>query len=218
MLANCASRFAGSDTTAISFRAIFYYLMKNPDTLKKVHEEIDAACTAGALSAPIKYSETTTKLPYTCAAIKEAMRMYPSVGLSMPRHAPEEGIVLAGVLIPGGYRIGMNPAVVHYNKDVFGQDAECYRPERWMEEEKKRKVMDKHLLIFGAGTKTCIGKNVSGTLPKWVQTSATDNTRSLWSNFIHSFPRSCDIMIYTWRIFAHGRQSIVGSISRLAWT
>jgi cytochrome P450 len=100
--------------------------MKNTDTLKKVHEEIDAA---GALSAPIKYSETTTKLPYTCAVIKEAMRMHPNVRLSMPRHAPEEGIVLAGKLIPGGYRIGMNRAVVHYDKEVFGPSSACYKLE-----------------------------------------------------------------------------------------
>ncbi|KAF2022781.1 cytochrome P450 pisatin demethylase-like protein [Setomelanomma holmii] len=158
--------FAGSDTTAIAFRATFYYLMKNPETLKQVHEEIDAAFAAGTLSSPIKYSETTTKLPYVCAAIKEAMRMHPSVGLSMPRHAPKEGIVLAGKLIPGGYRVGMNPAVVHYDEEIFGQDAEQYRPQRWMEGEEKRKTMDKHLLIFGAGTRTCIGKNVSVTLLK----------------------------------------------------
>ena len=139
--------------------------MKNPETLEKAHVEIDAASAAGVLSSPIKYSETTTKLPYVCAAIKEAMRMHPSVGLSMPRHAPKGGIVVAGKLIPGGFRIGMNPAVVHYDKGIFGEDADQYRPQRWMEGKDKQKVMDKHLLTFGAGTRTCIGKNVSVTSP-----------------------------------------------------
>ena len=98
--------------------------MKNPSALAKAHSEIEAAISSGALSSPIKYSETTTKLPYICASIKEAMRLHPSVGLNIQRHAPVEGIELAGKVIPSGYRIGMNPAVVYYNKDVFGQDAD----------------------------------------------------------------------------------------------
>lgn len=135
--------------------------MKNPQTLEKAQAEIDAAHEAGSLSSPIKYSETTTKLPYVCAAIKEAMRMHPSVGLSIQRHAPEEGIEMAGKFIPRGYRVGLNPAVIQYDKDVYGQDADDFKPERWLVSEDKWKAMDRHLLIFGAGTRTCIGKNVS---------------------------------------------------------
>jgi cytochrome P450 len=137
--------------------------MRNPRTLAKVYEEIDTAIAAGKLSSPVKYTETTTQLPYLCAAIKEAMRMHPSVALSMPRHSPKEGIVLAREFIPSGYRIGMNPAVIHFDKEAFGQDADEYKPERWLVSEKEWKAMDKHLLIFGAGTRTCIGKNVSIT-------------------------------------------------------
>jgi cytochrome P450 len=153
-------RFAGSDTTAVAFRTTFYHLMKNPDCLAKARAEIDAAVIDGALSSPIKYSETTTKLPCVCAAIKEAMRMHPSVGLSMQRHAPKGGIELAGKLIPKGYRIGMNPAVVHYQKNAFGEDASDFKPERWLVSTEEWRSMDKCLLTFGAGTRTCIGKNV----------------------------------------------------------
>jgi cytochrome P450 len=135
--------------------------LRNLKALAKAHAEIDAAIADGSLSSPVKYSETTTKLPYICACIKEALRMHPSVGLSMQRHAPNGGIELAGKFIPAGYRIGMNPAVVHFNKDAFGQDSDHYRPERWLVSPEEWKAMDKSLLIFGAGTRTCIGKNVS---------------------------------------------------------
>lgn len=139
--------------------------MKNRKTLALLHQEIDTALAAGLLSSPIRYLETMQHLPYTCAAIKEAMRMHPSVALSMPRYAPKEGIVLAGNFIPGGYRIGMNPAVIHYDKEAFGQDAENYRPERWLSSNKEElKNMDKHLLTFGAGTRICVGKHVNMTL------------------------------------------------------
>jgi cytochrome P450 len=135
--------------------------MKNPSALANAHAEIDAAISSGSLSSPIRYSETTTKLPYICASIKEAMRLHPSVGLSIQRYAPVEGIELAGKIIPCGYRIGMNPAVVHYDKDVFGQDAAEFRPERWLVGTDEWKAMDRYLLTFGAGTRTCIGKNIS---------------------------------------------------------
>jgi cytochrome P450 len=78
----------------------------------------------------------------------------------MQRHAPQGGIELAGKYIPAGYRIGMNPAVVHYDKNVFGQDSDVYRPERWLVSTEEWKAMDRNMLIFGAGTRTCIGKNV----------------------------------------------------------
>lgn len=129
--------------------------------LRKAQAEIDAAVAAGLLSSPVKYSEATTKLPYICASIKEAMRMHPSVGLSMQRYAPEEGIETGNKFIPKGYRIGMNPAVVHFDKQVFGDDADEFRPERWLVSEEQWKAMDKCLLTFGAGTRTCVGKNVS---------------------------------------------------------
>jgi cytochrome P450 len=135
--------------------------MKNPESLAKAHAEIDAAFAEGSLSSPIRYSETTTKLPYICACIKEAMRMHPSVALSMQRHSPKGGIELAGKFIPAGYRIGMNPAVVHFEKNAFGQDADQFKPERWLVSPEHWKAMDKCLLVFGAGTRTCIGKNVS---------------------------------------------------------
>lgn len=153
--------FAGSDTTAIAFRTTFYHLARNRTALAKAQAEIDTALASNRLSSPITYAETTTKLPYTCACIKEAMRLHPSVGLSMQRHAPAEGIQLAGKFIPAGYRIGLNPAVVHHDKTIFGDDADAFRPERWLVSDEACKAMERHLLLFGAGTRTCIGKNIS---------------------------------------------------------
>jgi cytochrome P450 len=133
--------------------------MKDPQAMAKAHAEIDAA--ASNLSSPIKYSETTAQLPYICACIKEAMRLHPSVGLSIQRYAPVEGIELGKTFVPKGYRVGLNPAVVHYQKEAFGEDAAQFRPERWLAASEEVKAMDRNILTFGAGTRTCIGKNVS---------------------------------------------------------
>lgn len=152
------SRFAGSDTTAIGFRSVLYHLMKTPEAYKQLLEELDDAAERGELSSPVKYAEAI-KLPYLCACIKEALRVHPGVALTMARIVPLEGLELCGTYIPAGYRVGMNGAVIHYDKSVFGDDADQYRPGRWLEGDISK--MDKCMLHFGAGTRTCIGKNIS---------------------------------------------------------
>ncbi len=56
-------RLAGSDTTAISLRAVFYYLVRNPNCFKKAQAEIDQADQEGKLSKHISYAECL-QLPY----------------------------------------------------------------------------------------------------------------------------------------------------------
>ncbi|KAI9723570.1 MAG: hypothetical protein M1828_004166 [Chrysothrix sp. TS-e1954] len=148
---------AGSDTTAIALRAIFYYLMKAPTTYTRLLQEVDTATSNGDLSDPVKYSEAI-KMPYLCAVIKEAMRLHPSVGLTLPRYVPTGGVQLAGHFIPAGYQVGINGAVVQYDRNVFGADAEAFNPDRWLERDAA--MMEKHMMTFGSGTRTCIGKNM----------------------------------------------------------
>ncbi|KAK4935422.1 hypothetical protein LTR10_023527 [Elasticomyces elasticus] len=150
--------FAGSDTTAIAFRSVFYHLMRYPAVYDQLLQEIDTAADNGQLSSPVKYAEAV-KLPFLCACIKEALRVHPGVALTMARKAPAEGIELCGTYIPAGYRVGMNGAVIHFDKSIFGPDADEYRPSRWLEGDTS--TMDKCMLQFGAGTRTCIGKNIS---------------------------------------------------------
>lgn len=98
------------------------------------------------------------------------MRMHPGVGLPLERIVPDEGLTLPdGRFVPAGTIVGMSAWVVHMNKDVFGQDAESFNPERWLqaegevdEEYKERKSRMKEAdLTFGAGKRVCLGKNIS---------------------------------------------------------
>ncbi len=141
--------------------------MKKPEVYKELMAELEAARGEGRLSSPPTYAEAS-KLPYLGACIKEALRVHPGVQLSIPRELPAQGLELCGVHIPAGYRVGMNAAVIHYDRSVFGEDAAEYRPGRWLETEGEgedaRPVaarLDKYMMHFGAGTRTCIGRNIS---------------------------------------------------------
>ena len=135
--------------------------MRNPTAYEKLTAEIDTAVADGKLSIPVAYAEAI-KLPYLKACINEGMRLHPSVGLTMPRFVPVGGATISGYHFPEGYRVGVNAAVIQYDKDVFGPDAEIFNPNRWIEGDAVR--MDKTMIQFGAGSRTCIGKNVSASL------------------------------------------------------
>jgi hypothetical protein len=130
--------FAGSDTTAEAISSVLYHLMKNPSAYLSLTAEIDEATQAGLLSVPnIRYSEAR-KLPYLNACCLEGMRLHPSIGLTLPRHVPAEGCTIAGHWFPGGTRVGINAAVLHRDKDVFGLDADDFNPERWFRNDAHR--------------------------------------------------------------------------------
>lgn len=139
-------------------KSILYHLMRTPSVRIKLLEELDGALEKGCLSNPVRFSEAA-KLPYLTAVCKEAMRIHPSIGMSMPRHVPEGGREIAGYFFPAGTRVGISPAVIHFDKTIFGEDARDFVPERWLTEDAIN--MERYMLHFGHGARTCIGKNVS---------------------------------------------------------
>ena len=115
-------------------RSIIFHLLKDPQALKTVLVELDQAYAAGDLTIPVRYSDAA-KLPFFVACVKEGMRIHPSVGLQLSRHPPPEGCELAGRFFPRSTRVGINPAVVHFDKGIFGQDAGSFNPSRWLKKD-----------------------------------------------------------------------------------
>ncbi|KAI2768408.1 benzoate 4-monooxygenase cytochrome P450 [Daldinia loculata] len=152
---------AGHDVLAITIRAIWYHLAQNPSVLSKLRAEIESASNEYSTSSTIPFS-VVAKLPYLNAVIQETLRVHPNTGTIIERKAPQEGAVIDGYHIPGGTTVGVNAWVLHYNKEVYGEDADQFRPERWIEvTEEKSLEMSRCLFSFGAGTHTCIGKNIA---------------------------------------------------------
>jgi cytochrome P450 len=164
--------FAGSETTAISLGAVFYFLLKNPSKLAKLTAEIDAAAKSGLFSdgqtGLVTFHEAQ-KLEYLDACIKEAFRLHPAAGLPLERIVPPQGAEIAGHFVKGGTLVGCSAWVIHRRPEIFGEDVDVYTPERWLaregfdkaEEERRIKGMDGMMIQFGMGPRTCIGKNIS---------------------------------------------------------
>lgn len=154
---------AGSDTTATAIRTTMLYLMSSPQAYRKLAHEVRAAAAEGRLSSPIRDDEAR-KLPYLQAVIKEGMRVFPPVTGLMPTEVPPGGDVIRGYPIPEGTEIGWSAFGVQHSKEVYGGDAEAFRPERWLEvkdEEQLRAMTSTWELIFKYGKWQCLGRAVA---------------------------------------------------------
>ncbi|KAK6383591.1 hypothetical protein LTS17_002883 [Exophiala oligosperma] len=152
---------AGSETTAISLRSIFYFLSKTPRAYKTLVSDILEAQQAGRLSSIIKYDEAQ-KLPFLQAVIKEALRLHAPTCFPLERIVPAEGTQIGGYFVPGGCVISTMAPLMNKNTEVFGADAEEFRPERWLNQDSERlKLMERTFFTFGHGSRSCIGKNIA---------------------------------------------------------
>ena len=153
---------AGSDTSASTIRIVMLSLLGNPPAYRKLQAEIDEAIAAGKISSPIKDSEAR-ELPYLQAVIKEGLRILPPAAGAFFKTVPPGGDTIDGKFIPAGTQIGSSPFGIHHSKKTFGEDAEVFRPERWLEADTDQlaemaRTVD---LVFHYGKWQCLGKLVA---------------------------------------------------------
>lgn len=166
VLSSCTSMiFAGSETTAISLSSIFYNLIQHPRVYDKLMQELDEAARDGSIedreNKKVSWSESQ-KLKYLDAVIQESFRLHPAAGLILERVVPPQGMEILGHFIPGGTIVGCNAWVLHRRAEIFGEDVGTFRPERWLEASSSQlSQMKATMFQFGAGARTCIGKNIS---------------------------------------------------------
>ncbi len=77
-----------------------------------------------------------------------------------PKKVPPEGDMICGVFVPGGTDIFVNFMSFARTKEVFGEDADIFRPERFLECDAREKVeLTKSVdMVFGHGRWKCLGK------------------------------------------------------------
>lgn len=155
---------AGSDTTATAMRMTLLYLMTNPEAYQSLRTEVDEAVADGRItSSPISEAEARN-LPYLQGVIREGLRVWPPVAGLMPKICDTDKVV-CGKKIPAGTNVAWAAIAVLRDKAVFGEDAECFRPSRWVLETDKDKlrVMEQVcMLSFGTSSRwECLGKNIA---------------------------------------------------------
>ncbi|KAJ5721953.1 uncharacterized protein N7483_009887 [Penicillium malachiteum] len=149
---------AGADTVSATVQSLFYCLIRSPQYLERLCEELDAAQTRGELSPIVQYNEAQ-KLPFLQACMKEIYRLYSAVPSPLPRVVPKGGMTIGSKYFAEGVILSVNPWVYHRNPALFGEDCDTFNPDRWLEGDNK--TMDSFLIHWGAGYNQCPGRNLA---------------------------------------------------------
>jgi cytochrome P450 len=131
-----------------------------------LQKEIDAAHESGRLSSPMVADSEARALPYLQAVLREAIRTHPAA-VAPSKLSPVDTDQVCGYSIPGGTQIGANMPGLLRSETIFGHDADCFRPERWLEAalESDGQRLDRMKisldLVFGAGKYYCLGSAIA---------------------------------------------------------
>lgn len=140
--------FAGTDSSGMNVSAICWHLVRRPESLKKLTEEVRSNTDA-------RY-ET---LPYLQAVVKEGLRISMANPTRLPRQVPPSGWSFGGHYFPPGTSVGCALYSLHFNEAVF-PDAHAFRPERWLDGNATPE-MQRDAIPFGLGARQCIARNLA---------------------------------------------------------
>ncbi|KAI1435644.1 cytochrome P450 monooxygenase-like protein [Xylaria sp. CBS 124048] len=143
---------AGSETTATSLTATTWFLLKYPECLAKLQQEVRGAFK----SVDEITGDLAASLPYLHAVIEESLRLFPPAPFALPRHSP--GAVIDGNYVPKGTVVSVAP--LSMTRDPrYWRDPDSFRPERWVGDgygdEKKASQP------FSMGSRACLGINLA---------------------------------------------------------
>lgn len=87
--------------------------------------------------------------------------MLPSIVFQLLRHTPPN-FTVRGIHIPVGTTIGISPIAQNRDKEIWGPDANKFRPDQWLEDEEKAKLFESATITFGgSGPRMCVGRNIA---------------------------------------------------------
>ncbi|CEL61476.1 Cytochrome P450 52A1 OS=Candida tropicalis GN=CYP52A1 PE=1 SV=3 [Rhizoctonia solani AG-1 IB] len=149
---------AGRDTTASTLTFACYMLATNPHVLSKLRAEV--LDHVGTSSHPT--IENFKEMKYLRAVINEVLRVYPPVPLNQ-RECVNSTVFNSGgkqYFIPAGAAVIYSVLFMHTRKDLWGDDAEVFDPERWLDDRYKKYVLPNPFIFlpFNAGPRICLGQ------------------------------------------------------------
>ncbi|KAM3422364.1 hypothetical protein BST61_g2723 [Cercospora zeina] len=164
--------FAGRDTTASLLTNIFFIISRRQDIWQTLREEIHTTFPANHQSPT---SSELKQLKYLRALINESLRLHPVIP-GNTRQALEDTILPSGggpdgtdpVFIPQGEMVRFNTFAMQRRKDLYGEDAWEFKPERWLDTASSSSSSSSssstkglrtswEYLPFGGGPRICLG-------------------------------------------------------------
>ncbi|KZT27436.1 cytochrome P450 [Neolentinus lepideus HHB14362 ss-1] len=166
---------AGHDTTAGTLTFGLWQLARHVGVQTRLREEVRATLAAIRARGKAEPSvEDMESMPYLQAVMKETLRLHPAVAqiarsagkdCVLPLSYPVEtasGELIRHIAVPKGTEIVVAISCYNRNKNVWGEDAHVFRPDRWLAEEQPSKSKTSvgvigNIASFLSGTRSCLG-------------------------------------------------------------
>ncbi|KAL9373111.1 hypothetical protein Peur_035355 [Populus x canadensis] len=153
---------AGKDTSANTLAWFFYMLCKHPLVQEKVVQEVREAVGIKESMSADEFSKLMTeealdKMQYLHASLTETLRLYPAVPLD-GKSAAEDDILPDGFKVKKGDGITYMAYAMGRMKNIWGDDAEEFHPERWLHDGIFQPESPFKFTAFHAGPRICLGK------------------------------------------------------------
>ncbi|KAH8800595.1 cytochrome P450 [Flagelloscypha sp. PMI_526] len=143
---------AGSDTTASLMANILFYLVRYPEYLQQLVESLDQLFPNGDED----WDADRLTIPLLDGIIHEALRLAPSVPGGLQRVTPPGGMMIDEVFVPGNIIVSV-PTWSIQRDPRYWEDADKFKPERWMEGGLNPETAPA-FLAFTKGPYACAGK------------------------------------------------------------
>ena len=157
--------FAGRDTAGALLGWVFYFLARNERVFKKLRAivlETFGPSTTGEISfAQLKACQYMLHVINECFRIAAVIPLNERVAVrdtTLPRGGGPDGS--QPIFIPKGRQILIATYAMQHRADIWGEDVEEFRPERW----DGRKV-GWEFIPFGAGPRSCLGRKSRSPSP-----------------------------------------------------
>jgi cytochrome P450 len=153
---------ASRDTSASFAAWVIYALARNKDVTTKLRNLINSHLPNRRLPTLADINA----MPYLRYVLNETLRIYPVVPLD-GRTATVDTVLPEGggpdgrspLLVPAGAKVGFNMFTMHHRRDIYGNDAQDFRPERW-EEAGAQADFDGAFTPFIIGPRVCLGSKL----------------------------------------------------------
>ncbi|RDW59056.1 hypothetical protein BP5796_11980 [Coleophoma crateriformis] len=149
---------AGTLTTAWALCVALFYLLSQPETLRRLKQELETFFSSSKRPTVAELEQ----LPYLTGCIQECIRLSYGVSSRLQRIAPDETLIFHDKTsgkdwaIPPGTPVGMTSVLIHHDESIF-PDSKKFLPERWI----GHPHLDKYLVSFSKGSRICLGINLA---------------------------------------------------------
>jgi cytochrome P450 len=149
--------FAGRDTTAALMTNLFFLISRHPHVWTRIRADV------AFLKGSKPTHEQLKGMDYLQACLKETLRLLPVIPLNtrmairdtvLPRGGGPDG--QSPIVVPAGTNIAFHVTALHRGPELWGDNAEEYKPERWESMKTNWKYQP-----FGMGPRNCPGQHLS---------------------------------------------------------